>query len=137
MPSSAATSTPDTAPYWEALAASAAPIVQHCTMCGQYQFYPTSVCSHCQARTLEFVPAAGTGTVMSWTHVRRAPNAEFRPEVPYVDALVRLDEGPIVMTRTGEGIATGDAGRVLVAGIDHDGRPRLFFEADNTRESGS
>jgi uncharacterized protein len=135
--SSTATSTPDTAPYWEALTERSAPIAQHCTKCNRFQLYPSSICSHCQARTLEFAPVDGRGVVMSWTHVRRPPNADFRDEVPYVIALVRLDEGPIVMARTNEGIATDDVGRVTLSGTDHSSRPRLFFEADNTRESGS
>ena len=71
--------------------------IQRCTACGLHQHYPRSVCSHCgagslEAGTIEWVTAAGTGTVHSFTVIRQHGIPPFRGDVPFVVALVDLDE---------------------------------------------
>ena len=66
--------------------------VQRCTTCGLHQHYPRSVCSHCGAGTIEWVTAAGTGTIYSFTVIRQHGIPPFRTDVPFVVALVDLDE---------------------------------------------
>jgi hypothetical protein len=100
---------PDTEPYWTAVAGGTL-VVQHCRACGRQQFYPTSVCRHCRSRDLDLVAPSGTAQVLSWTVVRRAPNAEFRDELPYIDALVQLSEGPVLMCRMAAEVPVGAAG---------------------------
>jgi uncharacterized OB-fold protein len=46
---------------------------------------------------VEYVDAAGTGRLYSFTIVHRSPAEGI--EVPYVVALVDLDEGPRLLTR--------------------------------------
>ena len=87
----------ETRPFWEALAQGRFE-VQRCTACGKHVFYPRLVCPHCGGGPLEWVSASGRGTVHSFTVVHRAPPA-FAAEVPYVVALVDLEEGPRMMTR--------------------------------------
>ena len=70
-------------------------LVQYCDACGHAQLYPRSSCTACYAATLSWIEASGRGTVYSHTTVHRAPHPAF--EAPYVVALVRLEEGPIVM----------------------------------------
>ena len=41
---------------------------------------------------------SGAGTLYSYTIVNRAPSPAFAPEVPYVVAIVELDEGPHLMS---------------------------------------
>ena len=72
-------------------------LVQLCTHCGRYQHYPRALCIHCGRAELAWREAAGGGTIYSFTVVHRAPGASA-PPVPYVVALVRLDEGPVVLT---------------------------------------
>ena len=48
----------------------------------------------CWSDQLEWVEAKGTGSVHSFTIIRRAPMAAFAPRAPYVLALIDLDEGP-------------------------------------------
>ena len=47
---------------------------------------------------LQWVAASGAGEVTSFTVVRRAVSEAYRPEVPYVVALVQLAEGPTMMS---------------------------------------
>ena len=72
--------------------------MQRCTGCGHHQFYPRLVCTHCMSEALEWVEASGRGTVETFTVIRRAVSAEFEEDVPYVVALVRLEEGPRLMS---------------------------------------
>lgn len=70
--------------------------VQRCTVCGRTQFYPRAICTRCGALDLELIDASGRGTVYSYTVVRRAPHPAFEP--PYVVAMVRLEEGELLLT---------------------------------------
>jgi uncharacterized protein len=87
--------TPDTKAWWEATRDRRL-VVQRCRHCGHHQHYPRDLCTACAGADLELVPAGGRGTVYSFTVVHRAPGPPFDP--PYVVALVRLDEGPQVLT---------------------------------------
>lgn len=64
-----------------------------CTECGELHFPPRMVCPQCKSRDLEPHRFAGRGTVYSHTTVYQAPDG-FEDYVPYVVALVDLEEGP-------------------------------------------
>lgn len=87
----------DTQPFWEGTRLGELRI-QRCRACDRFIFYPRSVCPHCMSDELAWVRASGRGVVYSYTVVHRAPE-EFRHEVPYVVALVDLEEGVRMMTR--------------------------------------
>jgi len=87
----------DTAPYWEAAKARRF-VLQRCKDCGQHQFYPRGVCSHCLSSALEWVDASGKATVYSFTVNHRAPHPGFQGKTPFVLAIVDLAEGPRMMT---------------------------------------
>jgi uncharacterized protein len=72
-------------------------IVQRCTECGNAQLYPRWRCLRCRGR-VEWVDATGGGTVYSFTVIRQNFSRSFRHLIPYVVALVDLDEGPRLMT---------------------------------------
>ncbi|MDI3341747.1 MAG: Zn-ribbon domain-containing OB-fold protein [Sphaerobacter sp.] len=88
---------PITAPFWESLRAHAMQL-QRCDACGRFVFYPRVVCPHCGSRALTWQPVAGTGVVHAFTIVHRHPNPAFAAEIPYVVALVELDEGVRMLT---------------------------------------
>ncbi|HEY7775557.1 MAG TPA: Zn-ribbon domain-containing OB-fold protein [Kineobactrum sp.] len=71
-------------------------LLQACAGCGALQFYPRSICTSCNSSELQWVPASGRGHVASFTVVRRAISAAY--EAPYVVALIRLEEGPQLMS---------------------------------------
>jgi uncharacterized OB-fold protein len=88
---------PETAFWWENCRARRL-LIQRCKDCGSHQFYPRAICSSCLGEDLEWVEAAGTGTVSSYT-ICRVPVAEaYAADTPYVVALVRLEEGPTMMS---------------------------------------
>jgi uncharacterized OB-fold protein len=73
-------------------------MIQKCDACGHYQFPPRSVCVECLDAGTEWVEAAGTGRVFTYTVQHRdAPG--FSGQAPYTIAMVELDEGPRLMSR--------------------------------------
>jgi len=81
-----------TTPFWEACKAQRL-LLQQCRVCGQIQFYPRSLCTACMSDHLEWRAADGTGTVYSYSTVYRALVPGFEDDVPYVVAMIELDEG--------------------------------------------
>lgn len=88
--------TAETQTYWNG-ACQGKLLIQRCTSCGRQQHFPSVICRTCQSTSLEWREAAGTGTVHTLTVVHRAPSAAFASLVPYVLALVDLDEGVRMM----------------------------------------
>jgi len=82
----------DTRPFWNSCNEGRL-IVQHCRACGHVQFYPRALCVRCGGRELDWRDAAPAGRVYSFTVAHRAPSPAFRPDVPYVLALIDLDDG--------------------------------------------
>jgi len=87
---------PEWGEWWEATRERRL-LVQQCARCDRYQHYPRALCIHCGHAELAYREAAGTGTIYSFTVVHRAPGPAA-PPVPYAVALVRLAEGPVVLT---------------------------------------
>ncbi|MDQ7785494.1 MAG: Zn-ribbon domain-containing OB-fold protein [Desulfomonilaceae bacterium] len=79
-------------PFWEA-ARDNRLILQQCVDCGKHIFYPRIACPHCFSDNVEWVPASGKGTVYSYTVVETNAPSAFMNDVPYVVAVVKLDEG--------------------------------------------
>jgi uncharacterized OB-fold protein len=82
-----------TAFYWRG-AAEGTLLVLRCEACSYLSHPPDVACARCGAAVLDPVPMSGFGTVYSFTIVRQAFDPAFLPEVPYVVALVELDEQP-------------------------------------------
>lgn len=79
--------TPATRPFWDGCAAGELR-VQRCEVCGSRQFPPRARCLACGGAELDWQAVEPAGEVHSFTVVHRAPSAAFRPDVPYVVALV-------------------------------------------------
>ena len=86
----------DSLPYWNA-ARQRRLLIRKCNACRALHFMPRHLCPACWSDQLEWVEAKGTGSVHSFTIIRRAPMAAFAPRAPYVLALIDLDEGPRMM----------------------------------------
>ncbi|MCA1833555.1 MAG: Zn-ribbon domain-containing OB-fold protein [Actinomycetota bacterium] len=117
--------------WWDATRESRL-LVQHCRACGHHQHYPRALCTECGSLDIEDVEASGRGTVYSFTVVHRAPHPAFTP--PYVVALVRLEEGPVLLSNI-VGADHGDVRcdvRVKVAWEDlPDGRKLPVFSLES------
>lgn len=117
------------APYWAA-ARDGHLVLQHCPRCDRLQHFPRPWCTACLNPEMEFVPASGLGTVYSCTVVRRNPNPVFAARVPYVLALIDLDEGVRVMSNVVDcdpaEVRVGQRVRVCFEAIDETHRVPLF-----------
>lgn len=89
--------TPETAPYWDGCRRGEL-LIQQCRSCGNHQFYPRIVCTRCMSRELDWVTSVGRGEVISFTVVRLPVSKAYADDVPYTVALVKLAEGPTMMT---------------------------------------
>ena len=87
----------DSRVYWEGIAQGELRI-QRCDACTCYVFYPRSICPHCHAERLAWVTATGRGVIYAYTVVHQA-YGPFAEEVPFVVAIVELEEGVRMMTR--------------------------------------
>ena len=84
-----------TAPFWDA-AARGELIVQRCLRCGAAQHYPRAMCRACAGRTA-WEKCSGRGTVYTFSVVRQNRPPPFDALVPYVVAMIDLEEGARVM----------------------------------------
>jgi uncharacterized OB-fold protein len=87
----------DSRSFWAAAAAGRL-LIQRCPECEEAQFFPRPSCIHCQGSAVVDEYASGRAAVHSFTIVRRAPSRDLADRVPYVVALVDLDEGVRMMT---------------------------------------
>jgi hypothetical protein len=87
----------ETRPYWDGCKRHELRI-QRCAACSHFQFYPRLYCTGCFSDRVEWITASGRATVLSFTIVRRPVSQAFKDDLPYVVALVTLEEGPSMMT---------------------------------------
>ena len=83
----------DSRPYWDAARENRL-VIRQCMSCGEKHFMPRHLCPHCWSDQLLWIDSRGTGTVHTFSVVRRAPTPDFGQNTPYVIAMIDLDEGP-------------------------------------------
>ena len=122
----------ETRPFWDACRCGRY-LVQRCEDCSRTQAYYRGSCAFCWSPNVRDVLASGRGTVWTYTvtHENRTPG--FREDVPYVVAVIALEEGVQVLgnivdcavDRVGIGMAvrvvfvdTGDARVPMFAPLD-------------------
>lgn len=79
--------------FWDA-AAEHRLILQRCAACAKLQYPPEVCCIHCQSEEFDTVEASGRGVLYSYSVVERPLHAGFVDALPYVVALVELDDQP-------------------------------------------
>ena len=72
--------------------------LRRCRACQRAYFYPRDVCPHCFSRDTEWMQSSGRGTLYSFAVVHRAPTPAFRDDVPFVVAVVELEDGARIPT---------------------------------------
>jgi len=82
--------------YWDALARHQLSL-QRCKGCGFVRHPPGEFCPECWSGEFEWQPLSGTGSIVSIIWYMKSLDARF-PEVPYNVALVRLAEGPALIS---------------------------------------
>lgn len=84
-------------PFWDA-AREEKLIIQQCKDCKEYIFYPRLLCPECHSLDLEWTEASGKATVYTYTVVKTNSPSAFLADIPYVVAIVRLEEGVQMLT---------------------------------------
>ena len=100
--------TPDfeTKPFWDGCREGKF-LIRHCNACGRDHFYPRPFCPTCWGEDVVWKEASGRATLYTYSIVHVNDLPPFNERVPYVAAVVDLDEGPRVMTNV-EGVAFED-----------------------------
>ncbi|HEY3917236.1 MAG TPA: Zn-ribbon domain-containing OB-fold protein [Stellaceae bacterium] len=88
---------PDTKPFWDGCARGEL-LLQRCATCGAYRHPPSPICPRCLSERHEWVPSSGRGTVYTFTVVREMRARGWEQMVPYILAVVELEEGPRLLT---------------------------------------
>jgi uncharacterized OB-fold protein len=122
---------PDSSEYWSA-AHEGRLVLQRCESCDSYQLYPRDHCISCRG-PVKWVEATGRGSVYSFTVIRQNHSRPFRDMIPYVVALVDLEEGPRVMTNIvgcePENVAIGMPVRATFEQVSEEAGIALFTPA--------
>jgi uncharacterized protein len=106
-------------PFWDGTKAHELRL-QRCRACQAYRFPPVVLCRECLAEDHDWVPTSGTGTIYSYVIQHRPATPAFIDDLPYVVAVVELDEGPLMLTNiVGADVADLEVGkRVQVQFVD-------------------
>lgn len=88
---------PDTKPFWDGCAEGRL-LLQRCTVCEAFRHPPSPICPHCLSDAHAWVPANGYGLVYTFVVVREQRSRGWDKMVPYVLAVVELEEGPRILT---------------------------------------
>jgi uncharacterized OB-fold protein len=88
---------PGTEPFWRA-AREHRLSIPRCRSCGKHHFYPRELCPHCHSDDLEWTDVSGKGEIYTYTVARKPAGPVYAADVPYVIAMIALDEGPRMLT---------------------------------------
>ncbi len=88
---------PESVPYWEAAKRHELALPK-CNACGKFWFPPSRSCPNCLAVDFDFKTVSGRGKVYSFVTFHRVYHPAFAGEVPYVVAIVELEEGPRLLS---------------------------------------
>ncbi len=101
------TPSPESLPFWEACRGQELRL-QRCRRCARFWFPPSVLCQHCWSPSWSWDRLSGRGKVISFVVFRRVYHEAFRNQVPYVVAVIGLEEGVRFMSR----LVDVDLGRV-------------------------
>lgn len=88
---------PITEPYWSGTKDKIL-LLQRCRSTGKFQFFPRATSIHDLGAEIEWIEASGKGKIYSYSIQYRPANPTMGDKVPYIVALVELEEGIRLMT---------------------------------------
>jgi hypothetical protein len=78
--------------------------LQKCDACAHVRFPLDPICPRCLSAQYEWAALSGRGTVQTFIRFQRAYDPSWEDRVPYVVALIELEEGPVMISNVvGEG----------------------------------
>lgn len=72
--------------------------IQRCGACKSWRFPASPVCAECGSLDWHYAPVSGRGEVASWVVFHRCYFPSFADEIPYNVAMVRLEEGVLLVS---------------------------------------
>jgi len=84
-------------PFWDA-ANEGRLLAKRCRTCGEVHFYPRPFCPVCWSADVEWFEVSGRATLYTYSVVYQNDLPPFAARVPYVAAIVELEEGPRMMS---------------------------------------
>jgi uncharacterized OB-fold protein len=87
----------DTRPFWDA-AREERLVLRSCRACGEVHHYPRPFCPVCWSPDVGWIEASGRAALYTWSVVFANDIPPFAERLPYVAAVVDLEEGPRMMT---------------------------------------
>lgn len=119
----------DTKPFWDGCLEGKL-LLQRCTKCGTLRHPPSPACANCLSEECEWLPASGRGTIYTFTIVRENRARGWDKMVPYVLAVIELEEGPRMLTNlvdiAPEAVAIGMPVVATFAALDGTTKLPLF-----------
>lgn len=73
-------------------------LIQKCRSCKKHIFYPKLFCPFCLSTDLRWIESTGKGRIYTFTVIYSYQPTEFSEDVPYVVAVIDLDEGVKMMS---------------------------------------
>ena len=87
----------ETEPFWAGVQEHKL-LIPKCDACGTISFPPTVACGACEKTAFTWTQMSGNGKVYSFVVYHRVYHPAFKDKVPYVVAVVELDEGPRIIS---------------------------------------
>ena len=72
--------------------------LRKCNSCDTAYFYPRDISPCCFSKDTDWIKASGKASLFTYGIVQRAPHPGFVDDVPFVTAIVELEEGPKMAT---------------------------------------
>ena len=87
----------DTKPFWDGCKQHQLRF-QKCRGCGHLRWPPSIICPRCYSSDTEWIVASDKGSVYTFVVFHQVYHQAFVNDIPYVTAIVELDEGPHLLT---------------------------------------
>ena len=81
--------------YWNKAAESEL-WLRKCNSCGDPYFYPRDISPCCFSKDTDWIKSNGNATLFTYGIVMRPPHPGFTEDIPFVTAIVQLEEGPLM-----------------------------------------
>ena len=72
---------------------------QRCGSCSTFRHLPRYMCAKCGSPEFSWERSTGKGTLFSWTVTHQALHQAFAEDLPFIAAVVELEEGVRMATR--------------------------------------
>ncbi len=126
---------PWTEEFWKATKQSKL-LIQQCNDCNSNIFFPKKVCPECWSENLSWIESSGKANVYTYTVMLDMVEPKFMGDLPYVIAMVDLEEGIRMTTRVvnckPENVSIGMNVEVVFQDVSKDCALPLFQPVDTS-----